>query len=149
MSDASEGDELDEIRERKIEELQSKVEGEDATGEAGGNGDATATPGEPLHLGTGEDFQTVLNQHDVVLVDFYADWCGPCKMLEPVVEDLAASTPATVLKVDVDAHQQLAAQHGVRGVPTLLLVADGEVEEQLVGVQEESRLRSLIEQYAS
>jgi len=82
------------------------------------------------------------------LVDFYADWCGPCQMLEPVVESIAADTDATVAKVDVDANRGLAAEYGVRGVPTLLLFADGEPVERLVGMQDESRLRSAIEEHA-
>jgi len=82
------------------------------------------------------------------LVDFYADWCGPCQMLEPVVESIAADTDATVAKVDVDANQGLAAEYGVRGVPTLVLFADGEPAERLVGMQDEARLRSAIEEYA-
>ena len=83
-----------------------------------------------------------------MLADFYADWCGPCQMLEPVVESVAADTDATVATVDVDANQGLAAEHGVRGVPTLLLFADGEPVERLVGMQEEARLRSVIEEHA-
>jgi len=149
MSDTSEGDDLDAVRERKLEELRESVDsGDQERGESDG-GPESSSPDEPVHLGPTEEFQSVLARHDVVLADFYADWCGPCKMLEPVVEDLAATTDATVLKVDVDEHQQLAAQHGVRGVPTMLLVVDGEVAERVVGVQDESRLRSLIERHAS
>lgn len=69
-------------------------------------------------------------------------------MLEPVVETVAAETAATVAKVDVDANQGLAAEYGVRGVPTLLLFADGEPVERLVGMQDETQLRSVIEKYA-
>jgi thioredoxin 1 len=83
-----------------------------------------------------------------VLVDFYADWCGPCKMLAPVVETIAAETTATVAKVDVDQHQNLAREYQVQGVPTVYLFADGESVERLVGMQDEGTLRDLIEQYA-
>ena len=69
-------------------------------------------------------------------------------MLEPIVETLAAETVATVTKVDVDANQQLAQSYGVRGVPTLVLFAEGEQVEEVVGMQGEERLRSLIERYA-
>ena len=86
--------------------------------------------------------------HDVVLVDFYADWCGPCKMLEPTVEALARDSPAVVAKVDVDAHQALASQYGVRGVPTMLLFSDGEPVERIVGVRDQSTLASLVAEYA-
>ncbi|MXR41020.1 thioredoxin [Halobaculum sp. WSA2] len=87
-------------------------------------------------------------EHDVVLADFHADWCGPCRMLDPVVETLAAEPVATVTKVDVDADQQLAQSYGVRGVPTLVLFTDGEQAEEVVGMQGEERLRSQIERYA-
>ncbi|WP_336338655.1 thioredoxin [Haloarcula brevis] len=107
----------------------------------------TATTSEPLHIDGRSQFDEVVAEHDVVLVDFYADWCGPCQMLEPVVERLAAETDATVAKVDVDANQQLAAAYGVRGVPTLILFADGEQVEEVVGMQGEEQLRSLLGRY--
>ena len=68
-------------------------------------------------------------------------------MLEPIVERLAAETDATIAKVDVDANQQLAEAYGVRGVPTLILFADGEQVEEIVGVQGEEHLRSVIGSY--
>jgi thioredoxin 1 len=107
----------------------------------------TATTSEPLHIDSHTRLDEVVAEHDVVLADFYADWCGPCQMLEPVVETLAAETDATVAKVDVDANQQLAGAYGVRGVPTLILFADGEQVEEVVGVQGEEQLRSLIGRY--
>ena len=109
---------------------------------------STAKPSEPIHVTSQSHLDELVADHDVVLVDFYADWCGPCKMLEPTVETLARETPATVAKVDVDANQALAAQFGVRGVPTLVLFAGGEQVEQVSGVRGEAELRSLIERYA-
>ncbi|MCL7419076.1 MAG: thioredoxin, partial [Halalkalicoccus sp.] len=85
--------------------------------------------------------------YDVVLTDFYADWCGPCQMLEPIIETIAAESDAAVAKVNIDANQQLAAAYGVRGVPTLVLFADGTQAEEIVGMQGEGQLRSLIERY--
>jgi thioredoxin 1 len=106
-----------------------------------------ATTSEPLHISGQSQLDKVVAEYDVVLTDFYADWCGPCQMLEPVVETLAAETDAAVAKVDVDANQQLAAAYGVRGVPTLILFADGEQVEEIVGMQGEEQLRSLIGRY--
>jgi thioredoxin 1 len=105
----------------------------------------TATTNEPLHVDGQSQLNDVVAEYDVVLTDFYADWCGPCQMLEPVVETIAAETDAAVAKVDVDANQQLAGAYGVRGVPTLILFADGEQVEEMVGVQGEEQLRALIE----
>ncbi|ELZ39071.1 thioredoxin [Halorubrum saccharovorum DSM 1137] len=107
----------------------------------------TATANEPIYVDGQSQLDDVVAERDVVLTDFYADWCGPCQMLEPIVETLAAETGATVAKVDVDANQQLAASYGVRGVPTLVLFAGGEQVEKVVGLQGEDQLRTLIETY--
>ena len=131
MSD-SEPESVDEIREQKRERLKAKL----------------GSPDEPIHIEGRDHLDEVVEKHDVVLVDFYADWCGPCKMLEPTVESIAAKTVAAVAKVDVDAHQDIAAEFNVQGVPMLALFADGQQVEQLVGVKEEGTLVSLIEQYA-
>ncbi len=101
----------------------------------------------PIHVEGGDHLETVVHEHDVVLVDFYADWCGPCQMLEPVLEELARETDGVIAKVDVDEHQQLAGAYGVRGVPTLVLFADGEQVEQHTGALPADRLRDLIEGY--
>jgi len=133
-------DELEEIRQRKLEELRSGERSADRTTEPAGS------PDEPIHVDGMQALQETVAD-GVVLVDFYADWCGPCKQLEPIVDRVAASTAATVAKVDIDANQQLAAQHGVRSVPTLMLFADGEPVERLVGVQQEARLTELVERH--
>jgi thioredoxin 1 len=109
--------------------------------------DSSRPRDEPIHVQGEDEFQRIVGNNPIILVDFHADWCGPCKMLEPIVESIAAETDATVAKVDVDANQQLAAAHGVRGVPTLELYHDGEQVEQIVGVQSEDQLRDLIQRY--
>ncbi len=103
------------------------------------------TPEEPIYVDGKRELDEIVAEYEVVLVDFYADWCGPCQMLNPVLDRLAAETDGTVAKVDVDANQQLATAYGVRGVPTLVLFAGGEQVEEVVGAQPESQLRSLIE----
>ncbi len=128
----SDTDDLDEIRERKREQLKEQV----------------TVPDDPIHVDGQAHLDELVADHDVVLVDFYADWCGPCKMLAPVIETLAAETDAAVAKLDVDANQDVAASYNVQGVPTLYLFADGEPVEELVGVQDEDTLRDLIAQYA-
>jgi thioredoxin 1 len=135
--------EIDEIRAQKREELASQLSDDSAED----SGEAASVPAEPIHVDGSEELQDAISTYDVVLVDFYADWCGPCKMLEPTVESLAESTDAAVAKVDIDRNQQLAQQYQVRGVPTLQLFSDGQAVEQVVGVRDESTLRSLIEQY--
>jgi thioredoxin 1 len=140
-------EDIEEIRRQKMEELRNRA-GDGTDGSDGSDGNGEGTPAEPVHVDGRADLDGFVADHDVVLADFYADWCGPCKMLEPVVESIAAETDAAVAKVDVDASQGLAAEYGVQGVPTLVLFADGEPAERLVGMQEERRLRSLVESHA-
>ena len=107
-----------------------------------------AVPTEPIQLADQSDLEEAVSAYDVVLVDFYADWCGPCQMMEPAIESIANETSAAVAKVNVDQSQSLAAQFGVQGIPTLLLFADGENVERLVGMQSEDQLSAVIERYS-
>ncbi|TYL37385.1 thiol reductase thioredoxin [Natronococcus pandeyae] len=138
-------DERERIREQKRQELQQRLEN---GGELGDNAIASETPSDPIVIEGEKHLNEVVGEHDVVLVDCYADWCGPCQMLEPTIEALAEETDAAVAKVDVDAHQRLAQQLGARGVPTLVLYADGEPVERMVGVQDQGTLEGLIEQHS-
>ncbi|MXV60605.1 thioredoxin fold domain-containing protein [Natronorubrum sp. JWXQ-INN-674] len=145
MTDSLE-EEREQIREQKKRELQERLEN---GGDLGADGSATApTPSEPIAIDGSGHLEEVVGEHDVVLVDCYADWCGPCQMLEPTIESLAAETDAAVAKVDVDTHQRLAQQLGAQGVPTLVLYADGEPVERMVGAQSKGQLEGLIEQYS-
>jgi len=147
MSDA--GDDIESIREEKLEELAERAGGPDAGGDAGDTDSATdGRPREPVAVETAEEFEALIADHDLVLVDFHAEWCGPCQMMEPAVEAVAEDGPATVLKVDIDRLQGLAQQHGIRGVPTVEVYSGGERVEQAVGMKDESALRELLAEYA-
>ena len=82
----------------------------------------------------------------VVLVDFWAPWCGPCKMQTPILEKVAAELggKAVIGKVNVDEHPALAAKYGIRSIPTLILLKDGENKKQFVGLQQQAALVSAI-----
>lgn len=91
--------------------------------------------------------EEVLNSDVPVLVDFWAPWCGPCKMIAPVLEDVAADYAGKmkVVKLNVDENQETAPKYNVRGIPTLLIVKGGEVVATKVGAVSKSQLIEFIE----
>jgi thioredoxin 1 len=105
--------------------------------------------GKPIHVESEDHLQELLADHPIALVDFHAEWCGPCKMLEPTVEEIAAETDAAVLKIDIDELQGVARDAGVRSVPTLAFYRNGEEAERVVGVQDKSNLVGIIDQLAA
>jgi thioredoxin 1 len=88
-----------------------------------------------LHLDEKTFDETLATTDGVLLVDFWAEWCGPCRAVAPVLEDLAGASggKVTLAKVNVDEHPTLAARFGVRSIPTILFVKDGKVRDQVVG----------------
>ena len=93
-----------------------------------------------------ENFESeVLNADKTVLVDFYADWCGPCKMLLPILERFAEANPAVdIFEINVDDAPALSEKFGVESIPTLLLIKDGKEVKRLIGLQNEASLSALI-----
>jgi thioredoxin 1 len=84
---------------------------------------------------TDANFQEIINSEHPVLVDFWAEWCGPCKMIGPIVEELAGdyTGKAVIGKVDVDSNPMVASQFGIRSIPTLLFFKDGKIVDKQVG----------------
>lgn len=98
--------------------------------------------GHPIQL-TDETFEEeALKASEPVLVDFWAEWCGPCRMIAPIIEELAEeySGRAKVCKVDVDACERTASEYGIRSIPMLLIFKDGKVLDQIVGMTQKKRI---------
>ena len=91
--------------------------------------------------------QEVLKAETPVLVDFWAEWCGPCKMLAPVLDELAQEYGAKlkVGKVNIDHAKQLSVQYGIQSIPTLLIFKDGQVQEQHIGMKSKSVLKEALD----
>ena len=92
------------------------------------------------------EFEAIKN-NGVVLVDFYADWCGPCKMLGPVLEELASEYEgkANIVKVNVDEISDLASEYGVMSIPNMFFIKNGEVVKQVVGYQPKAALKQVLD----
>ena len=92
--------------------------------------------------------QTVLKSDNPVMLDFWAEWCQPCKMLTPTIEELAGDFEGQILvgKLNVDDNPNTATTYGIRGIPTLLFLKDGKVVQQIVGVKSKAEIKKIIEE---
>ncbi len=93
----------------------------------------------------------VIQASQPVLVDFWAEWCGPCKMIAPILDELAEEYNGRIRvgKVNIDEHQELAGQYGIQSIPTLLVFHQGQVADQIVGMRSKRELKSKIDRVAA
>lgn len=105
---------------------------------------------EKIQTLTVSNFDQIVGSPNPVLVDFWAEWCGPCRMIAPMIEDLATTFDgrAVMAKLNVDEHPTVAEKFNVRSIPTLLLFKQGQLVESVVGVQPRETLKRLIEKHA-
>ncbi len=92
-----------------------------------------------------EEYAEIVNSSNPVVIDFHATWCGPCKVLSPILEELNEEIEdVEFVKLDVDQHPQIAGQNQVMGVPTVVILKDGEVKDRFVGVQPKEVIKEKI-----
>ena len=95
---------------------------------------------------TATNFEDIIAEGKPVLVDFYADWCGPCRMVAPIIEEIAEErTDITVGKINVDDEPELASAFGVSTIPTLVVIKDGKVTKQISGARPKAAILSMLE----
>ncbi len=110
---------------------------------------ATAVPSaaQPKAVSDASFPAEVLQSSKPVLVDYWAEWCGPCKMIAPILDEIAADYQGKlkIAKVNVDENQQITQKYGIRSIPTLMMFKDGNVQAQKVGAMSKSQLAAFIE----
>ena len=134
-------DEVRKINEKKFEAMLQR-----ARPQAGG----AAGDGRPIEL-TDANFREELGRHPVVVVDFWAPWCGPCRVVSPVLEELASEMvgKATFAKLNVDDNPLTSQQFGIQGIPTIMVFKDGEPVDGLVGAAPKQMIEARIRPYVS
>lgn len=109
---------------------------------------AEQTPAEPVHV-TDDEFDDFVEDHDLVLVDFWAEWCGPCKMLEPTIEELAEEYQGKVVfaKLNTDENPRTAQRFGVMSIPTMMVFQGGQRVDQLVGAMPKNDIKQRLDKH--
>jgi len=134
-------DELEEIKKRKMEQLKERYMN-------GGNKMSEDMPNTPLNL-TDADIDSNVKKYPTIIVDCWAPWCGPCRMVGPIVEELAKEMQGKVVfgKLNVDENPQTSAKHQIMSIPTMLVFKNGQLIDKLIGAMPKEILKSKIEEY--
>ncbi len=134
--------ELERIKARKMREILNRGEARESP--------PVNYPNQPVDLSDAE-FDEFVNRHPLVVVDFWAEWCAPCRFMSPVVKELAAELAGKVVfgKLNVDLNPETAARFGIMSIPTFIVFKDGRPVDSIIGAMPKHRFKSLITQYLS
>jgi len=133
--------ELEKIRTNKLEQLQKQYMN-------GGKNMEENMPNAPLHV-TDADIDEHIKKYQTIVIDCWAPWCGPCRMVGPVIEDLAKEMQGKIVfgKLNVDENPQTSAKHQIMSIPTMLVFKNGELVDRLVGALPKDALKAKLETY--
>lgn len=137
--------ELEEIRQRKMEEMLK------ANSQNGGNNmDVESVPTKPIEL-TDSNFSDEISKNKLIMVDFWAEWCGPCRMVSPIIDELAKeyAGKASFGRLNVDENPGIAGAFQIRSIPTLLVFKDGKVVDGLLGAAPKAHIESKLTPYVN
>ncbi|MEM2909848.1 MAG: thioredoxin [Nitrososphaerota archaeon] len=134
-------DELEKIKQRKLAEFMKRVS--EAKGDFG-----APVPSEPVTL-TDENFSDFLSNNRLAVVDFWAEWCAPCRMLAPVIKDLAKDYAGKIVfgKLNVDENPTTAAKFGIMSIPTLIIFKDGQPVDVIIGAVPKRQIEARLSKY--
>jgi len=134
-------DELEELRKKKFEHLKKHYMN-------GGNKMEENMPNTPLKI-TDADIEETIKKYDTMVIDCWAPWCGPCRMVGPIIDELAKEMQGQVVfgKLNVDENQQTSMKYQIMAIPTLLVFRNGELTDKLVGAHPKEELKKKIESY--
>lgn len=134
-------EELDRIREKKLKEMKKHLSN-------GGKNMNKNWPNEPIKIND-ENIEEVVKKYDTAVIDCWAEWCAPCRMLTPVINELAKEMQGEVVfgKLNVDQNKNTASKYSVMSIPTMLVFKNGELVDRLVGAQPKENLKQRLKKY--
>ncbi|MCS7116605.1 MAG: thioredoxin [Nitrososphaerales archaeon] len=134
-------DELEWIKQKKLREMMDRIKAEKKA-------EQDDWPDKPIEL-TDKNFKETIRKYPLIVVDFWAEWCGPCRMIAPIIDELAREYKGRIVfgKLNVDLNRTTAMNYGIMSIPTLLIFKNGQLVDQIVGAMPKRVLEATITQY--